>query len=204
MSWPVIHPIVGVLSGLGGAALMIGGHHFVQRLATQRWVKACQATYGELNRIQQQTIRRIVQTFDQYGDGDARKLAYILATVQVECSFISKKEHPTPYNIRQEYWTTGYMGRGLVQLTGKSKYVRFSHLLGVDLVNYPDLAIKLPYALPILVIGMMQGSFTGRRLSHYINDHQTDFYQARRVVNSLDKADRLARAASTILNAYYH
>lgn len=203
MSLPIINNTIGALSGFGGAALVIGSLHLSKRIATQKWVNACQYTYGALNQTQQRTIRQIVQTFNNYGDGDIRKLAYILATVEVECSFVSKKEHPTQYNIRKEYWRTGYMGRGLVQLTGLSKYVRFSRLLGVDLVNYPDRAIELQFALPILVLGMMHGYFTGRSLSHYINGHQADFYQARRVVNSLDKAERLARATTTILNYYY-
>lgn len=202
MTLPKISPSVGAFMGLGAAALVVGAMHFVEGIQTQYWVDACQQMYGPLGDQEQETIRGIVRTFKQLGDGDARKLAYILATVELECSFISKREHETNTNIYKKYWTSGYMGRGLVQLTGYNKYYRFSQLLGVDFVTYPDKAIEMRYALPILVMGMMQGLYSGRKLGDYINAHKTDFYNARRVVNGLDKAGLLANNANNILTHY--
>ena len=42
-----------------------------------------------------------------------------------------------------------YRGRGLVQLTGKENYAKYSKLLGVDLVSNPDLANDPKYAVRI-------------------------------------------------------
>ena len=42
-----------------------------------------------------------------------------------------------------------YRGRGLIQLTGKGDYAKYSKILGVDLVNNPDLANDPKYAVRI-------------------------------------------------------
>ena len=62
--------------------------------------------------------------------------------------------------------------------------------LGVDLVNNPDLALNKTIAAKILVYGMYNGSFTGKKLLQYIDPSLTynDFFNARRIVNGLDKA----------------
>lgn len=42
-----------------------------------------------------------------------------------------------------------YVGRGPLQVTGHDSYLRIGTLLGIDLVNNPDLAITAPYLLQI-------------------------------------------------------
>ena len=88
-----------------------------------------------------------------------------------------------------------YKGRGLVQITGRRNYTDWSERLGVDLVNKPDLAATLAYAPTILIDGMMLGTFTGRALPRYVNGEKTDYANARRVVNGIDRADLIARYA---------
>jgi len=78
-----------------------------------------------------------------------------------------------------------FRGRGLSQTTGKERYVYWSKILGVDLVKNPDIMAQLPVAIPVLVQGMRDGGFTGRKLSRYINEQGTDFYNARRVINGI-------------------
>lgn len=43
-----------------------------------------------------------------------------------------------------------YKGRGYIQLTGRSNYTRYSRILGVDLVNNPDLAMRPDIAARIV------------------------------------------------------
>lgn len=88
-----------------------------------------------------------------------------------------------------------YYGRGLVQLTWKYNYIKQGTKLGLNLVNFPDLALTSLVAVEILVEGMLAGDFTGIGLSHYFSTHVDDPTNARRIINGLDKASIIA---------YYH
>jgi len=83
-----------------------------------------------------------------------------------------------------------YRGRGYVQLTGLANYIRAGKALSVDLVNNPDLALRPDIAAKIIVKGMIEGWFTGRKMSDY-----SDFYSMRRVVNGTDRASTIAAYA---------
>lgn len=96
-----------------------------------------------------------------------------------------------------------YAGRGLVQLTGLTNYKTFSKKLGIDLVGNPDLALQPEIAIKILVLGMEQGLFTGKKLSDYIGEMGTTavFTSARRIINGVDKAVLIAGYADLIQDA---
>ena len=89
-----------------------------------------------------------------------------------------------------------YRGRGYVQLTWKNNYALASRALGVDLVTNPDLALQPDIAYQIMSRGMLEGWFTGKRLSDYINASKTAFIEARRVINGLDQATAIAQYAA--------
>ena len=95
------------------------------------------------------------------------------------------------------YWGDGprYKGRGYVQITGRTNYKRWSQLLGVDLVGQPHLASEPDLAAQIVVQGMRDGEFTGHTLDEHINENKQDFYNARRIVNWLDRAEHIAAIA---------
>ncbi len=56
----------------------------------------------------------------------------------------------------------------------------------------PELACQPDIALYIAIHGFKTGAFTGKKLENYINTQSTDYVNARRVINGLDKADLIA------------
>ncbi|BDS10876.1 glycoside hydrolase family 19 protein [Aureispira anguillae] len=196
---------------LGGAVGLIAAifliRTFLLKLQRERIIQACEQAFGSLDATQKDSIRIIVQTFEQYGDKDFNKLIYILATTRHESNFRPIEERRASpsqtdvYNRQNAYWYTGYYGRGFVQLTHQRNYAKMSQLLGVDFVANPALVLKSSYAARILVQGMLQGAFTRKPLKNYINSSKVDFYTARRVVNGLDRAQRIEGYANLIAQA---
>jgi predicted chitinase len=88
-----------------------------------------------------------------------------------------------------------FKGRGYVQITGRNNYTHYAKKLGVDLVNQPSLACQPAIALQILLDGFKTGAFTGKKLTDFINDQGTDYYNARMCINGHDRADRIAALA---------
>lgn len=137
---------------------------------------------------------------------DTNQIAYILATAVGESGVMPIKEKRaapgTPLRkIQDQYWYTGFMGRGYVQLTWESNYKKFADVLHVDLVGNPDLALNPVYAAEILGMGMKKAMFTGVGLDNYINSQKVDFYNARRIINGLDAAQTFADYAERIVKA---
>jgi hypothetical protein len=66
-------------------------------------------------------------------------------------------------------------------------------------VGDPDLATDPEIAATITVLGMTDGTFTGVGLDRYINNRTTDFFNARRTVNGVDQARRIAGYARRYL-----
>lgn len=95
--------------------------------------------------------------------------------------------------VRSRYWAPDFegkswYGRGYVQLTHRDNYERAGDKLNVNLVDDPDMALDPGIAAQILVKGMQEGWFTGKKLSDYITLQKSDYFDARRIVNGLDRA----------------
>ncbi|MCB9696354.1 MAG: peptidoglycan-binding protein [Alphaproteobacteria bacterium] len=113
-----------------------------------------------------------------------------------------------------------YRGRGFVQLTGRSNYQAMTDILveqgytyevdgvtygtaenPIDLLAHPDhVNLNAGLAARILVEGSMRGTFTGVSIPDYVNDTETDFVNARRVINGQDRADEIAGYAEDYAN----
>ena len=133
------------------------------------------------------------------------QLAYVLSTAIGESSIRPIKEirakAGTPlYDIQNKYWYTGYYGRGYVQITWDYNYKKFGQLLGVDLLGNPDLALRPDIAGKIACIGMKKGLFTGVGLDKYFTATTSDWTNARRIINGVDKADAFGQRGQAIAN----
>jgi len=88
-----------------------------------------------------------------------------------------------------------FHGRGYVQLTGRRNYTKAKTLTGVDLTSNPDAAKEPALAYQIAMQGMIDGWFTGKKLSQFIKEGLTDFENARTIINGHDKAANIADIA---------
>jgi hypothetical protein len=170
------------------------------------WIDAAEKAWQKLDSVQRDSMGQILRAFRLYGDGDYRKLVYIYATAWHESKLKPVRERRASSSqtwlrqLQDRYWASGYYGRGFVQLTWEGNYAKMSEFLGVDLIGNPDLALVPRYAADILVYGTMNGEFTNRSLSRYINLIETDYYNARRVVNGTDQAGLIRDYAVLLQN----
>lgn len=88
-------------------------------------------------------------------------------------------------------------GRGHVQLTWRENYVRADEKLrlGGRLSKDYDLALDPAISSRVIVAGMQEGWFTGKKMSDYLNAAKPDYVGARRIVNGTDKANLIAEHA---------
>ena len=140
-------------------------------------------------------------------DLDARWLAYVLATVFHETGArmqpvregFAKTDAQArrilkgrPYAQPDPVTGHAYYGRGMEQLTHKANYARVGELLGLDLVNNPDLMLDPAIAIKSLLLGMTNGLYTGKSLKDYFNARVDNPVGARRIVNGTDRAGLIA------------
>ncbi len=149
------------------------------------------------------TLTAIMEECRAFGLELNTQVAYVLATTQWETNQTFKP-------VREAYWMDEgwrrehftyypYYGRGYVQLTWKKNYERYTEILEVDMVNEPDRAMDPRIALFVLVHGFKTGTFTGRKITDYINEVTTDFIRARRCINGTDRAHEIAEIAEKFL-----
>lgn len=142
--------------------------------------------------------------------------AYILATAYHETAQrmqpvregLNASDAWRKRNLRYYPW----YGRGHVQLTWEENYRRADRELGLggELVRNADLALDPEISAEVMVRGMMNGWFSGdRKGRHTLVRHlpnkdkatRTQFRNARRIVNLMDKADLIAGHAVIYQNA---
>lgn len=171
---------------------------------------------GSLTQSQVDGFNVIFEAWRKVGNRDIRHLAYILATAYHETARTMQPVRETlaktdakakeiltkawkagklPW-VKYDYWSSGWFGRGFVQLTHKENYVKAGEKLGIDLVSDPSKAMIPEVSALILIRGMQEGWFTGRKLSG-----AGGFLEARGVVNGTDKAGQIATYANAFLSA---
>jgi hypothetical protein len=165
---------------------------------------------GSMSQHQVDGMESIILAWKTKQLTDLRWLAYMLATVYHETARTMQpieeygkgsgykygkkiKRSGVPYNAPDKL----YYGRGYVQLTWYENYETMGRLLGIDLLNNPELALKADIAAEIMFEGMTKGNshfgdFTGKSLENYFNDKKEDWVNARRIINGTDKAELIA------------
>lgn len=97
--------------------------------------------------------------------------------------------------VKFPYWRIdsegkSWLGRGYVQLTHKTNYIKASKELGVDLLTDPNKAMDPATAAKIIVRGSVEGWFTGKSLYDFDN-----YKDMRKVINGTERASLIASYA---------
>ena len=155
---------------------------------------------GDMSQSQVDGVNSIMAVWPK--GTNARWLAYALATAfhETDTSMepIAEYGHGRGmrYGVPDPETGQVYYGRGYVQLTWRFNYARAEkEISGSDLVAHPDNAMKPTIAAEVMVRGMSEGWFTGVSLGHYFplaRPQAADWVNARRIINGLDCAARIA------------
>ncbi len=166
--------------------------------------------FGSLTKSQVDGINFKLDAFDKAGIKDNRWRAYMLATSYHETARTMQpieeygKGRGKPYgqklrHDRKPYAFPDklYYGRGDVQLTWYENYEKMGKLLGIPLLEQPELALNPEISAKIMIEGMTKGKsgrgdFTGASLENYFNSTKDDPVNARKIINGLDRASLIA------------
>lgn len=163
--------------------------------------------HGVLSQGAVDTMGAILDEWERRKLTDLRWLAYMLATDLGECgrnmrpvregfadsdaearAYVKGKGYP----YAMAFDGRVYYGRGIVQLTWKRNYEKMGPILGIDLLNNPDLALDIARAVTIMFEGMIRGSFTGKKLADFFSERADDPFSARQIINGSDRANEIA------------
>ena len=172
---------------------------------------------GRLAGTQVAGLAALLDRFERGEVEDRRFLAYMLATAHHEtggrlqpvretfaatdAAAIARLDRAFAAGrlpqVSAPYWRRdaagkSWLGRGLVQITHRRNYARLAGLTGIDLVGRPELAMEMAVSVEILFTGMLRGALTGRRLADHFSGTRADWVGARRIINGLDRAEKVA------------
>lgn len=149
---------------------------------------------GSLSISQQAGVDTILSEWEQAaGNSDIRQLAYVLATIFHETG---RKMQPTKEFGNEAYLKSKpyypYYGRDLCQTTWIYNYEKVRDFSGIDVVTNPELIGQMPLAAKVAIHFMQKGYYTGKKLNQYFNETTEDPFHARRIINGLDCAEKIA------------
>lgn len=176
---------------------------------------------GKLSQSQANGLTLILDAWEPaMSNRDDRWLAYMLGTTHHETGRTMQPVRETfaqttakAIDILERSWKAGklpwvatpywrldangksWLGRGLVQLTHKNNYQRIGQKLGLDLVTEPDAAMNPAVAVQVMLRGMIDGVFTGKKLSDFFAPGKGDWRNARKIINGTERADLVATYA---------
>jgi hypothetical protein len=157
--------------------------------------------FGKLNKAQVTNINLIIESCNKH-KLEYNQAAYVLATAWHETD-------QTMLPVIEAYWLSEnwrkknlryypYYGRGFVQLTWDYNYKKAAIKLGLEedaFLKEPSLVQRVDYAAEIIVLGSLEGWFTGVKLQDYITKTKREYKPARSIINGFDKAQKIADEA---------
>lgn len=182
---------------------------------------------GSFSQSQFKGMERLLDVWEQnYAKYPDEDLAYLLATSYHETAHTMQpikergsrsyfNRYDINYNPRKARELgnvnpgDGYLfrGEGDVQNTGR-RNARFSSDrlnevfgLDIDFEREPDMRGDPVLSAHCLFLGCIEGWWTGKKLTDYVSEERTDFVNARRVVNGLDRANLIAGYAECFAEA---
>ena len=172
------------------------------RFDRKKFFDGYRAQWGALRQSQVDGLEKLLGFIEADDWQDVRHVAYLLATIKHECNDkwqpIREYASGEAYEGRKDLGNTQpgdgrkYKGRGYVQITGRRNYDLFTEITGINLIGNPEEALRPEVSYHIAAHGMKHGTFTGKRLNQFISGPHCDYEQARRIINGLDKAFKIA------------
>lgn len=154
---------------------------------------------GRLSQSQVDGLNILLDVWEgEYSTHPRGFLSYCLATAYHETAHTMQpireygRGRGRKYGRKDKQTGHAYYGRGYVQLTWKANYKKAGDILGKNFVDFPDLVMTPHVAAHILYRGCIEGWFTSHTLARYISRDVSDFKNARRIVNGMDKASKIA------------
>ena len=165
--------------------------------------------FGNLYQSQVDGLNFLIDKFDNEVNLSLEQIAYILGTVKWETAHTFQPiEERGGYNyfkyligklgIRNLIEANKFKGRGYIQITGRTNYEKFSLILQDDFITNPTFVLLPEIAYKIMIYGFVNGSFTGKKLTDYIDGDKLDYFHARKIINGLDKASLIQGYAEKI------
>lgn len=145
----------------------------------------------------------------EYWITDKKQIAYVLSTVKWESGFKNQEEiwkwsWKQYWKVDQSTWYA-YYGRWFIQLTWKENYQKYTQIIQsswmdfkdnnwnilkwsqIDLVKNPNIILQSNDLAAFILMDWMKNWWPDRvetkKLSYYINDTKTDYYNARIIIN---------------------
>lgn len=171
----------------------------------QAFFDSIRQSFGRATLEQVEPVEWLLGKLESDPPASLEQAAYMLATVRHETAdtympvreAFHKDEAWRKKNMRYYPW----YGRGYVQLTWRDNYVRAGKELGLDLITDPDVVMAPSVAYAIMLRGMTEGWFTGKKLDDYIGNGKKDYRGARKIINGTDKDTLVAGYAETFEKA---
>lgn len=149
-----------------------------------------------------ETAQAMLPVMETRQSGEARNPSVDAAIRRLENSYAAGRLTW----VKKPYWRkdmTGrsWLGRGYVQVTHRENYARAERELGIAFTANPELMLEPGPSAMAMIRGMSEGWFTGKKLSDYINDRETDYREARRIINGTESASKIEAYARSFASA---